>query len=275
MIILSQLFAAIISTAVLLAGLTGGPLVAHAQTSQPLVIVVRDGAGNPLVGIALEVLLAGPPHEPYDTCVTGETGRCTLVIPPGAYVVHFTRGWRGREFIPTGEQNGGVLDDGGAGGFGVYLEPSDAEQVVTFVVGQDRQSGQLVPLWDLSRDPDAPPEPFVYTGGPLANPDDALSGLDLGALDTTITGSIPQEALDATATAQVVVSAVGGGPEASAEAVAEIAPPTGVPDRSESEPVPGDVLTLGLVGLAALAVVISGLAFLWRRWAGRQEEAEG
>jgi hypothetical protein len=48
-----------------------------------------------------------------------------------------------------------------------------------------------------------------------------------------------------------------------------------VPDRSEGEPVPGDVLPLGVVGLVGVAVVVSGLAFLWRRRAHRREEAGG
>src|SRR5438105_105363 len=78
-----------------------------AQQSQlPLVLVVRDGAGHPLAGITLDLLLAGPPHQPYDNCVTDAQGECHLMIPPSAYIVSFAAGWRGREFIPAEDQNG-------------------------------------------------------------------------------------------------------------------------------------------------------------------------
>src|SRR5687768_7380398 len=81
--------------------------------SQPLVIVVRDGVGNPLQGVPLVLYVSGPPHQEFDNCVTNEHGKCTLVIAPGAYIVTFIHGWRGREFVPVEEQNGGSVTDGG------------------------------------------------------------------------------------------------------------------------------------------------------------------
>jgi hypothetical protein len=121
------------------------------STNQPLVLIVRDGAGNPLPGVALDILVTGPPHERFDNCVTDATGQCRLLLAPGPYLVQFTRGWRGTLFIDPAQQNAAALDDGGVtgGGFGIYLEPAESEQIVTFVVGQ--RDGQLVPLWDMSR----------------------------------------------------------------------------------------------------------------------------
>src|SRR5262245_41491246 len=99
-------------------------LLAHveqaAAQSQALVIIVRDGAGNPLKGIPLVLYVSGPPHKEFDNCVTDEQGECSLIIAPGAYIVTFTQGWRGREFIPVEEQNAGSVTDGGIGGFGIY-----------------------------------------------------------------------------------------------------------------------------------------------------------
>jgi hypothetical protein len=235
--------------------------------SQPLTIVVRDGAGNPLQGIALDILLAGPPHEPYDNCVTGQTGQCTLVIPPGAYIIHFQRGWRGREFIPVEDQNAGALNDGGTGGFGIYLEPGDAEKIVTFVIGQDRGTGQLVPVWDMSRNPDMPPQPFAYDGRPLADPDDTLSGISLEPLSTTITGSVPQPDINATSTAQVLISEIDPGQSTAGEDESEAGvQPTLEPTTEQGhQSLPGNVLGLAMLGLLVLSIIVGGLALLLKR----------
>jgi hypothetical protein len=248
----------------LLLGLLAGPGMTFAQgDSQPLTIVVRDGAGNPLAGITLDILLTGPPHEPFDSCVTDEAGRCTLDVPPGAYLIHFRRGWRGREFVPTEQQNAGALDDGGLGGFGVYFEPGDSPQVVTFVVGQERESGQLVPLWDMSRDPDAPPQPFAYDGDLLGDPEDALAAYDLGPLDPTIVGATPQAALDVTGTAQVVVSEYPG--QATPDAAQPEAVSTSTPEGGS---IPQSALgpaMLGLLGLSIIIAIFALATFLWKR----------
>lgn len=260
------------SLPLLLAGLLTGtnpPAITtlQAQASQPLVIVVRDGAGNPLQGIALGILLAGPPHEAYDNCVTDQAGQCTLIIPPGAYIVHFQRGWRGREFIPTTEQNASAQNDGGSGGFGIYLEPDSADQVVTFVIGQDRETGQLIPLWDISRDPTVPPQPFAYDGNPLANPDETLEGISLEALDTAISGSLPQADIDATATAQVLVSQIDPGQPVEAEVpdTATVLPEPEATPEPEYDSLPGNVLGLALIGLLAAVLIAGGVALLIKR----------
>ncbi len=239
------------------------------QDNQPLVIVVRDGAGNPLTGITLDILLTGPPHEPYDNCVTDDSGQCTLLIPPGAYLVHFDLGWRGREFVPVEQQNVGALDDGGLGGFGIYFEPSDTEQIVTFVIGQDRDSGLLVPLWDMSRDPNATPQPYAHPANPLDAPEEALAAYDLGELNPEISASIPQEEpedLAATATAQVLISAAEV-PESAAseapEAIAIAASP--VVETEEYSSLPGETLGLAMLGLLMLVLIVGGVIFLVKR----------
>jgi hypothetical protein len=106
-------------------------------------------------------------------------------------------------FVPIDQQNGGALEDGGAtgGGFGIYVEPATVEQIVTFVVGQ--RDGLLVPLWDMSRDPALPPQPFAVSANPFDPQADPLAGIDLGSLDG---GAI---SATANATAQVVESGSG------------------------------------------------------------------
>lgn len=221
--------------------LIGSPVYSQ-QTSQPLVIVVRDGQGSPLAGISLVLLRTGPPHEPFDNCVTDSSGQCRLQIPPGAYIVQFDGGWRGQMFVPTDQQNGGTLEDGGAvgGGFGIYVEPSNIEQLVTFVVGQ--RDGQLIPLWDMSRDPSLPPQPFAIAENPFDPQADPLAGIDLGSLNG---GAISATA--SAATAQVVESELGIG-----------GVPTLMPTLSPTVPVvnSGDMSTDGiLLGLIALVIV--------------------
>ncbi len=213
------------------------------QTSQPLVIVVRDGQGNPLAGVTLRLLRTGPPHEPFDNCVTDEQGQCRLQVPPGAYIVQFDGGWRGQMFVPAAEQNAGALEDGGAtgGGFGIYVEPASVEQIVTFVVGQ--RDGLLIPLWDMSRDPTLPPQPFAVSANPFDPQADPLAGIDLGSLNG---GAISATA--SAATAQVVESEIGIG------GVPTLMPteiPTVSPVSSGSVP-QSDML----LGLAALVIVV-------------------
>jgi hypothetical protein len=218
------------------------------QTSQPLVIVVRDGQGNPVSGVTLRLLAAGPPDEPFDSCVTDADGQCRLLLPPGAYIVRFEGGWQGQTFVPSSQQNGGGLEDGGAsgGGFGVYIEPSlpgepgSAEQVVTFVIG--RQAGQLVPLWDMSRSPSAPPQPYAQPKNPFDTSANPLAGIDLGPL-----GAV---GLTPTGDAQVVESAISaGGTSTPLPAVTPTAPP---PDQG----VPAGSAWLGVVGLVAVVVLV-------------------
>lgn len=231
---------------------------AQDQTSQPLLIVVRDGVGNPLQGLSLDILLTGPPHQPYDSCVTDAVGHCRLIIPPGAYLVQFSLGWRGRSFIPAEEQNGGAFEDAGLGGFGIYLEPSTEEQIVTFVVGQ--QDNQLVPLWDLSRDPSAPPQPFSPED-PL-HPEKGLEGIDLGPLapanETTSEAEIPADE-----SAQVLISEFPlDAPTAAPQAAPIQSAPVSTPEPSQRS-LPSNAFGTALIGLIAVLLLI-GVITLFR-----------
>lgn len=221
------------------------------QTSQPLVIVVRDGQGNPLAGVTLRLLRTGPPHEPFDNCVTDEQGQCRLQVPPGAYIVQFDGGWRGQMFVPAAEQNAGALEDAGAtGGFGIYVEPATVEQIVTFVVGQ--RDGQLVPLWDMSRDPALPPQPFAVSANPFDPEADRLTGIDLGSL-----GGGAISATASAATAQVVESEIGIG---GVPTLVPTGPPTVQAESSGGVPKSGAVM--GLVALVIAVILVVGVAFI-------------
>jgi hypothetical protein len=233
--------------------------------SLPLVIVVRDGAGNPLPGVALEILVEGPPHELYDTCVTDAGGACRLVIPPGAYLIRFIQGWRGLEFVSPDEQNAGVLDDGTTGGgFGVYFEPSEQEQVVTFVVGV--RDGQLIPLWDMSRDPLTPPQPFALPQSPLGSPEEALEGIDLGAL----VEAQPAPAVSTpTAEAQVVTGQVEVGAAPTVAPTPDATPPAPAAG-TRSAALSSHAILLGLIGLAGLGGILLAAMVASRRWLNKR-----
>jgi hypothetical protein len=237
----------LLALAALLILLSSGAVPAQ-QANQPLVIVVRDGQGNPLSGVTLRLLAAGPPDQPFDSCVTDAAGQCRLLLPPGAYIVRFEGGWQGQTFVSASQQNSGGLVDGGAsgGGFGVYIEPSlpgepgSGEQVITFVVG--RQAGQLVPLWDMSRSPSAPPQPYAQPKNPFNTSANPLAGIDLGPLGVG--------AVTPTGSAQVVESAISaGGTSTPLPAVTPTAPP---PDQG----VPAGSAWLGVVGLVAVVVLV-------------------
>jgi hypothetical protein len=172
---------------------------------------VRDGAGNPLPGVALNILVTGPPHDPFDNCVTDAAGQCRLLLAPGPYLVQFMPGWRGTLFVDPARQNAAALDDGGVngGGFGIYLEPAESEQVVTFVVGQ--RDGQLVPLWDMSRSAGADPQPYLPPESPFSS-DDPLADINLSPLMDD--GPAAPASPEATEDTQVVESAVESGADA-------------------------------------------------------------
>lgn len=215
------------------------------STSLPLVIVVRDGQGNPLAGLTLRLLEAGPPAEPFDNCVTDQSGQCRLMIPPGSYIVQFEGGGWGRHFISADQQNAG--DGTTGGGFGIYFEPSGQEQVVTFVVG--RRDGQLIPLWDMSRDPDAPPQPYALPENPFDASGDPLAGIDLGP-----------PAAPATEDAQVVESTIGVG--VTSTSLPTLTPaPTVMPDGT----IPADGLRLGVIALIGIAVLMVAIVIIVTR----------
>jgi hypothetical protein len=214
---------------------------------QPLVIVVRDGQGSPLAGVTLRLLVAGPPDEPLDSCVTDGAGQCRLLLPPGAYIIRFEGGWQGQSFISPAQQNGGALTDGGAsgGGFGVYIQPGQVEQIITFVVG--RKDGQLVPLWDMSRSPNAPPQPYAPPENPFDTASNPLTSIDLGSLAP---GEVTLEG-----TAQVAESQIDAGSN-STPAPTRVPGSTVTPSPAATDGhVPAGSLWLGLVGLGVVVAL--------------------
>jgi len=248
---------ALATVLLLLMNIFGQPAVAAdlQPPNQPLVIVVRDGQGQALPGVPLQILRTGPPHEPFDSCVTDADGACRLLVPPGAYLIQFDGGWRGQAFVPPAEQNDGALDDAGAagGGFGVYLEPGAKEQVVTFVIGQ--QDGQLVPLWDMSRDPDAAPQPFAMPASPFQKADAALADVDLSPLGTSA---------EVDEGAQVVESQIHAG-------AAPTASPTADPAPRREAPTSGDFMA-GFVGLIVVSSLLAGIAMVVQAVRRRRKE---
>jgi hypothetical protein len=211
------------------------------SSSLPLVIVVRDGQGHPLAGLTLRLLEAGPPTQPFDSCVTDNQGQCRLMIPPGAYIVQFEGGGWGHPFIPAEQQNAALS----GGGFGIYFEPSGQEQVVTFVVGQ--QDGQLVPLWDMSRDPDAPPQPYSASSDPFNPSAGGLADIDLGPI-----------AAAATEDAQIAESTLSvGGPSTPLPTVTSVILPGG------NSPASG--IGLGLIALLVIAGLTIAVALVAAR----------
>jgi len=239
----------IISFFIALMCLLIGTSLAAAQEpeDQPLVIVVRDGVGNPLSGISLTLLLSGPPHEPFDTCLTDESGQCSLLLAAGAYLVQFEGGWQGTEFVPISEQNDGALNDGGSagGGFGVYIELGEAPEPLTFVIGQ--QDGYLVPLWDMSRSAEETPRPFAVPDSPFDEQSDALAEIDLGSLlDPT---AKPNEAENGP---QVVEEAINPGLQPTATAV--------LIEPSDPAETPGGTTRSVVIQLIVLLVIMFGAA---------------
>jgi hypothetical protein len=221
---------------------------------------VRDGAGNPLSGVVIQILVSGPPPTPYDNCVTDEGGECRLLIPPGAYRLVFDRGWRGLEFVPPEAQNSGILEDGtSGGGFGVYFAPSDEAQLLTFVVGE--QDGRLVPLWDMSRDPGAAPQPFTPPG-------QSLDGIRLEPLVGTIDRVEETPTAETSPESQVVEDELHSGFQVPEE--------EGEPEAGpvlEQPPSPGrDKAFLAALGLVLTGLILLGGAYL-ARWLRRKERS--
>jgi hypothetical protein len=225
------------------------PVPVQAQDDvQSLNLLIRDGQGTPLAGVSLSLLRTGPPHEPLDACVTDSVGQCMFWLPPGAYLVRFNGELTGLPFQAPDAQNGGMLDDAGAagGGFGIYLEPSQADTLVTFVVG--RQGETLVPLWDLSRDANALPEPFALPDNPFETGGDPLEGIDLSPIDEDIQINEPTVGNDEITTPAVTIT----------------------PESKPGSDQP-DSLSLGLLGLVMAGCLLTGLGFLLRTIKRRRE----
>jgi hypothetical protein len=133
--------------------------------TESLVIVVRDSAGHPLAGVGIELYLAGPPHELYKQALTEADGAARFLVFPAEYVVTFVEDWDELPFVSPSQQNGGAQTHGDVGGYGVHVgrRADSSDHLVTFVLARNGE-GLLVPLFDMSRDPALPPEPFLAQG---------------------------------------------------------------------------------------------------------------
>ena len=166
-------------------------------TTQPVVILVRDCAGNPMSGVAMKIKIYDPPDLlDHDQCLTDQDGACTVQLLPRTYRVQFVKGWHGRMFIPVEQQEG----------FGLDITPASEVQLFTLAVAE--RNGQLVPVWDMSKDAGRPPQPFL----PAFGDNDPLANLYLGSLSTDPRVTYPPAgqpaAPEATLTPQVVVDEV-------------------------------------------------------------------
>lgn len=136
-----------------------------------LTLVVRDGAGQPLPGVRLGLIRDGDAGRvEVGELVTDRAGSAALPdLPWGLYIVQF-RGAapNGQPIVPPAAQNQGLLTDGAGadGGFGVRF--AERERTVLFVIDLLPGTPHAVPLFDLARDPAAPPEPVA----PVHPPED-------------------------------------------------------------------------------------------------------
>lgn len=209
-------------------------------TTQPVMIMVRDGAGIPMMGIPIKILIDEPPDLlDHDQCVTGQDGTCTVHLLPGTYRVQFVQGWYGRLFIPVEDQEV----------FKMTVVQSDQVQYQPFTIAE--HDGQLVPVWDMSRDPSQPPKPFL----PSFTNEDPLASLNLGPLTTGLPGSTQPPVPGGTATSQVAVDVVGSGAGASPTAEALTPTPAARPSARDSLRTVLIIL-IALVFVALLLVVI-------------------
>lgn len=167
-----------------------------------LTLVVRDRAGQPLPGVRLGLIRDGDAGRvEVGELVTDRAGSAALPdLPWGLYIVQF-RGAapNGQPIVPPAAQNQGLLTDGAGadGGFGVRF--AERERTVLFVIDLLPGTPHAVPLFDLARDPAAPPEP-VAPVRPIADhaasapaspprlaPRWALALLGLGVATTSVT----------------------------------------------------------------------------------------
>lgn len=252
------------------------------MTSQPVVILVRDGVGSPMQGVPILIYLIGPPTEQADQCVTDDDGMCHVDLFPNAYVLHFVQGWRGRLFIPPSEQNptgmdGMLLTNDVTGGFGIYVSRLDAVQTFSFVLGV--QDDQLVPIWDMTSDPARPPDPYMPATDPGVDPfttidlsplvDTLPSDDDASTSSTTASPSntTPPSPNDDAATpiATLIVDSIGGNndtiPTNTPSPIPSTASPTTPAPTSPTAPDsnPSPLIVLGALGIIILVLILLGL----------------
>lgn len=217
-----------------------GTAVAQA-TTQPVVILVRDCAGNPMSGVAMKIKIYDPPDLlDHDQCLTDQDGACTVQLLPRTYRVQFVKGWHGRMFIPVEQQEG----------FGLDITPANEVQFFTLAVAE--RNGQLVPVWDMSKDAGQPPQPFL----PAFGDSDPLADLYLGPLSTDprVTYQPGQPAApETTATPQVVVDEVV--PGAAPVQPSPIPAPTVVAEGPAADNNPMLTWVVGLLFAGALVVM--------------------
>lgn len=216
---------------------------AQQLTTQPVVIVVRDGAGNPMMGVPIKILIDDPPtFEEHDQCVTGEDGACTVHLLPNTYRIRFVQGWRGRPFIPVEEQ---IV-------FNTTVRPTNRLLYCTYVIAE--RDGQLVPVWDMSSDPAQPPKPFM----PSFTDEDPMASFNLGPLTTDLPGTLQPgggpAAPDVTVTSQVVVDVVGSG--ATASPTVEAATPSPAGQGSPTSPLIQVLLILLAIVFVAVLILL-------------------
>ncbi|MBN1310691.1 MAG: hypothetical protein JXB30_04660 [Anaerolineae bacterium] len=213
--------------------------------TQLVAIVVRDGAGNLMKGVSISIKIDEPPIlEDHDKCLTDEDGTCIVHLLPGTYRVQFIYGWRNWGFIPVEEQEV----------FTLSIVPRDQILYNFFVIAE--RDDQLVPMWDMSRDPSEPPEPFL----PSFNGEDPLADLNLGPLSTELEvlaeSTESPDVLDTTPTVLVVVDELAPGATAT--------PATAIPGTVADEPTTNSGLPLhGLfILLFALLLVVMIILFV-------------
>lgn len=226
---------------------------------QPLTIIVRDAAGAPLPGVAIDILVVGPPDEPFDQCVTDTQGQCEFQALPGElYVIQFPGAWRTHDLVPVEQQGAGLSDDAPTTGFGIHFEPKgNPNTYVLFVLGHTGD-GRIIPLWDMSTDASQSPQPFLPPQGP-GTP--GLEAITLGAIDTETGLSLQTTSMDTTPTAQVVVDLFAN--TVPSPTTGQPSPtPTSDPGANELS---GGNLALGVGMLISFILLLGVIAFLFAR----------
>ena len=217
--------------------------------TQLVAIVVRDGAGNPMMGVSILIKIDNPPVlEDDDKCLTDEDGTCIVHLFPNTYRVQFIYGWHDWAFIPVEDQEI----------FTLSVIPRDQTSYNFFVIAE--RDGQLVPVWDMSRDSSQPPKPFLPSFGDK----DPLADLYLGPLNTDVEGAPPPgdapSVEGATPTIQVVIDELAPGVAAAPATTIPVSPTTAAAPAADGgltlRGVLGLLFALALVAMVILLVVV-------------------